>query len=325
MANLSAHEVRDLVIDRMMHGIYPLGSKLPTTLELARETGVHKNTIAKAYHALADLGLITLKQGRGTFVSSLVGPENRKTIATQVQTQIADLLRKARGFGLSEEEIRRTIDEEIMVAYGVNRRHAAFVECNREDVRAAVAEIEAMTGYRLGHLLLEELRSSPDTTTAACTAVFTSLFHIKEVSDLLASTHPSLSVIGVYTHPDEHALGEIAQIEPGSRVAIVCNSEESSRRFANQIATFADVTTTSLVQPSDADVLHIAEEVETIVCSRSRTSQVRSLNLRIPTNSLPFHVSQQSAGRIADALVGFHEDAVRSRDGQLLAAKGVST
>jgi DNA-binding transcriptional regulator YhcF (GntR family) len=322
MANLSARDVRDLIIDRITHGVYPLGSKLPTTLELANETGAHKNTIAKAYHALADLGLITLKQGRGSFVSSLVGPENRKTIAAQVQAQIADLLRKARGLGLTEEELRRMLDEEIVAAYGANRSHAAFVECNSEDVRAAVDEIEAMTGYRLDHLLLDELRSSPAVTTAACTAVFTSLFHIKEVSDLLGPAQPALSVIGVYTQPDEHALGEIARITPGSRVGIVCNSHESSRRFANQIATFADVTTTSLVRPSDADIVRLAGDVETIVCSRSRTAQVRSLNLRVPAIPLPFHVSQQSAGRIADVLAGIHS-AVPSHDGHQ-AVKGVS-
>ncbi|MGH2617396.1 MAG: GntR family transcriptional regulator, partial [Thermomicrobiales bacterium] len=110
MASVTAHDVRDLIIDRITHGIYPLGSKLPTTIELASETGAHRNTIAKAYRALADLGLITLKQGRGTFVSSLVGPENQSAIAVQIQDQIAGLLRKARGLGIPEAELQQTID-----------------------------------------------------------------------------------------------------------------------------------------------------------------------------------------------------------------------
>jgi DNA-binding transcriptional regulator YhcF (GntR family) len=302
MPNLSAHDVRDLIIDRIIHGVYPLGSKLPTSVELASETGAHRNTIAKAYRTLADLGLITLKQGRGSFVSSLVGPENQGAIAVQIQDQIAELLRKARGLGVPEADLRQSIDEQITAFYRANPQRASFVECNMEDARAAVDEIEAMTGYRLVPLILDDLQSSPLTATDGCLAVFTSLFHIKEVSDLLDQTRPELSVVGVYTHPDERALGEIARIRPGSPVGIVCASSEGSRRFANQIATFADVTTTTLVRPVDADILELAKRVEAIVCSRSRASQVQRLRLEIPIIPLPFHVSQQSAGRVAEIL-----------------------
>ena len=322
MANLSAHDVRDLIIDRITQGMYPLGSKLPTTLELANETGAHRNTIAKAYRALAELGLITLKQGRGTFVSSLVGPENQSAIAVQIQDQIAGLLRKARGLGIPEAELRQSIDARIAAAYRVDPLRAAFVECNMEDARAAVNEIEAITGYRLTPLLLDELQASAAAGDGYA-AVFTSLFHIKEVSDLLEVARPGLSVVGVYTHPDERALGEIARIRAGSRVGIVAHSSEGSRRFASQIATFVDVTTTALVRPSHAEIHALAQSVDAIVCSRSRAAQVQSLNLAISVIPLPFHVSQQSASRVGEILVGFRGGA-SPRDNGALAAKGVS-
>ncbi len=323
MASLTAHDVRDLVIDRITHGIYPLGSKLPTTIELAGETGAHRNTIAKAYRALADLGLITLKQGRGTFVSSLVGPENQSAIAVQIHDQIADVLRKARGLGIPETELQQTIDAQIAAVYRVSPQRAAFIECNMEDARAAIEEIEAMTGHRLAPLLLDDVQVSPLAATDDCTAVFTSLFHIKEVSDLLDAARPGLSVIGVYTHPDERALGEIARIRPGSRVGIVCGTSDGGRRFANQIATFADVTTSHLVQPTNAELLQLAEVVDTIVCSRSRASQVHGLNLGVPVIPLPFHVSQQSAGRVLEILADSRE-AAALHDNGLHAETGVS-
>jgi GntR family transcriptional regulator len=322
MPNLSAHDVRDLIIDRITHGVYPLGSKLPTAVELARETGAHRNTIAKAYRALADLELITLKQGRGSFVSSLVGPENQSAIAVQIQDQIADLLRKARGLGIPEADLRQSIDEQITASYRVNPQWAAFVECNMEDARAAVDEIEAMTGYRLVPLLLDDLQSLPSTATDGYAAVFTSLFHIKEVSDLLDQVRPRLSVVGVYTHPDERALGEIARIRPGSRVGIVCASSEGSRRFASQIATFADVTTMTLARSTNVEILELANSVAAIVCSRSRAAQVQSLRLKIPIIPLPFHVSQQSAGRVAEILSGSRGEATPRQNGPL-ALKGV--
>lgn len=324
MSNHSAREVRDLIIDRIAHGVYPLGSKLPTTLELASETGAHKNTVAKAYRALAELGLITLKQGRGTFVASLIGAENRKPISTQIQAQLADLFNKARMLGLTEDALRQAIEEEMTLAYRADPRRAAFVECNPEDVRAAVDEIEAMTGHRLTPLLLDELRSAPHAATSSFNAVFTSLFHIKEVSDLLGPARPGLNVIGIYTHPDEQALSRIARIKPESRVGIVCNSDESSRRFAKQITTFADVTTTSLVHPSNASLRRLAGDVETIVCSRSCASQVQALNLGVPIIPLPFHVSQQSAGRVSEVLAGSPGKVLPGGNGRLQAAEGVS-
>jgi DNA-binding transcriptional regulator YhcF (GntR family) len=150
MRNLSAHDVRDLIIDRITHGIYPLGSKLPTTVELASETGAHRNTIAKAYRALADVGLITLKQGRGSFVSSLVGPENQSAISVQIQGQIAESLRKARGLGIPEAELRQAIDEQITASYRVNLQRAAFVECNLEDASPRAAAPRRLAVVTIG-------------------------------------------------------------------------------------------------------------------------------------------------------------------------------
>ena len=62
---------------------------------------------------------------------------------------MAELLRKARGLGIPEGDLRQSIDEQITASYRVNPQQAVFVECNMEDARAAVDEIEAMTGYRL--------------------------------------------------------------------------------------------------------------------------------------------------------------------------------
>ena len=56
---------------------------------------------------------------------------------------MAELLRKARGLGIPEADLRQSIDEQITASYRVNPQQAVFVECNMEDARAAVDEIEA--------------------------------------------------------------------------------------------------------------------------------------------------------------------------------------
>ena len=117
--------------------------------------------MAKAYRALADLGLITLKQGRGRLSRRSLVPKTRATISCKFRVRSRESLRKARGLGIPEAELRQMIDEQITASYRVNLQRAAFVECNLEDARAAVDEIEAMTGYRLVPLLLDDLQSSP--------------------------------------------------------------------------------------------------------------------------------------------------------------------
>lgn len=302
MGQLSAHAVRDIIIDRLVNDAHPIGSKLPTSRELAAEIGAHRNTVAKAYQQLAELGLVTVRQGRGTYV--VAQPENGKErpVALQLQSTLAELILKARRIGLPEAELRELFDRQISSAYEGKRR-GAFIECNSADVDAAIGEIENLAGHRLSPLLLQQLVRDPAAATAGFDVVFTSLFHVKEVSDRVAPVRPEVDVIGVYTQPDESALNQVARIPPGSRVGIVVSNAEGAHRFANHINTVTMADTRALVLPSDEEIVALAGEVDAFLCSRSRFEQVAQLNLRQPTIELRFHVSRQSAARIAEALV----------------------
>jgi DNA-binding transcriptional regulator YhcF (GntR family) len=303
MRHRAAHDVRDRIIDRLSSGAYALGSQLPPARELALEIGVHRNTVAKAYRDLAELGLVSLKQGRGTYVVALVEANGRPGVVDQVRRAATALAGKARRLGVGEEELRGLIDEQIAAVYHPNPPRAAFVECNREDLVAAIGEIETMAGVRLAPLLLDDLRTAGADAVAAFTVVCTSLFHVKEVSDRLAALRPDVGVIGVYTHPDERALAEIAQIKPGSTVGIVVSNAEGGHRFAGQIAMVATVTATLLVRPTDQQIRALADALDVIVCSRSRQAQVTALALALPVITLPFHVSPLSARRVREELV----------------------
>jgi DNA-binding transcriptional regulator YhcF (GntR family) len=301
MGQLSAHDVRDIIIDRLASGAHPIGSKLPTSRVLAAEVGAHRNTVAKAYQELANLGLVTVRQGRGTYVVAQPENGNERSVALQLQNVMSDVILKARRIGLPEAELRELVAGQINAVYEGTRR-GAFVECNTADVDAAIAEIETLAGHRLSPLLLQRLVRDPEAATAGFDVVFTSLFHVKEVSDCLAPVRPEVDVIGVYTQPDEAALDHLARIPPGSRVGIVVSNAEGARRFANHIHTVTTADTKALVIPSDEQIVELADEVDVFLCSRSRFGQVARLNLPRPAIELQFHVSRQSAARVAEAL-----------------------
>jgi GntR family transcriptional regulator len=53
---------------RIESGEYPAGRALPSRARLEQETGLSRNTIMRSIRVLADEGLVTRRQGWGTFV-----------------------------------------------------------------------------------------------------------------------------------------------------------------------------------------------------------------------------------------------------------------
>jgi DNA-binding transcriptional regulator YhcF (GntR family) len=298
----AAQEIVSYVMDRLASGLYPPGCRLPTSRELAAELGVHRNTVAKAYKSLVDLGLVSSAPGRGTFAAARLDPDNRRLHAQQISERLAEDILRARRSNISEEGLRQTIAQHITTIYHAPPPRGAFVECNIEDLRVAIAEIEQQSGVRLAPLLLDVLAGDPAEVAATYDVVFTSLFHLLEVRELLADPRPRDGVIGIHTQPDERGLAEIAQIEPDARVGIVVSNSDGARRFRAQIQTFTEARAQVLIQPTDEAIRDLAREVDLIVTSRSRAAQIRRLNLAIPLIELSFHISRESANRVMNAL-----------------------
>src|SRR5712691_4669036 len=59
---------------RIESGEYPAGRALPSLARLGQETGLSRNTIMRSIGVLADEGLVTRRQGWGTFV---LAPDQR--------------------------------------------------------------------------------------------------------------------------------------------------------------------------------------------------------------------------------------------------------
>lgn len=61
--------VFNTIIQRIVNGIYPPGSMLPSEFDLGSELGVSQGTARKALIELDHKGIIERRQGRGTFVT----------------------------------------------------------------------------------------------------------------------------------------------------------------------------------------------------------------------------------------------------------------
>ncbi len=56
------------LMESIGRGEPPVGGSLPTALALAERYGVHRHTVRQAFRHLQDIGLVSVEQGRGTFV-----------------------------------------------------------------------------------------------------------------------------------------------------------------------------------------------------------------------------------------------------------------
>lgn len=80
-------QIADLMRQRIARGQWPIGEQLPSLEDLVEEFGVSRVTVRQAMTQLAQAGLVSRQQGRGTFVTAV--PEHRKWL--NVETSLDQL------------------------------------------------------------------------------------------------------------------------------------------------------------------------------------------------------------------------------------------
>ncbi len=99
---------------RIISGIYPLGSKLPSVRDLAQEASVNPNTMQKALAQLEEAGLLTTHRtsGRSVTEDAKMVELAKETIAQEQIEAFLDNMRRL-GFGKAETlaRISRMLEE----------------------------------------------------------------------------------------------------------------------------------------------------------------------------------------------------------------------
>ena len=81
------------------------GDRLPSAREVASALDVNLHTVLRAYQDLRDEGLVTMRRGRGAVLTEMAGQ------LTQIHREVLDLVRRARGLGLSAETLASIVKE----------------------------------------------------------------------------------------------------------------------------------------------------------------------------------------------------------------------
>jgi GntR family transcriptional repressor for pyruvate dehydrogenase complex len=128
-ANKLYEEIADQLKQAILNGQFPPGSRLPSVRELSQQLSVGQATVREALSALKAMGLITIKQGEGTFVNRFDPNEIAKPL------QSITLCTKEDIFGLLE---LRKIIETGTARLAAKRRN----DQDLERMRAALSKME---------------------------------------------------------------------------------------------------------------------------------------------------------------------------------------
>ena len=73
---------------------YPPGHRLPSTRQLAMQTGLHRNTISKVYRQLEMDGVVEAIAGSGIYVRDILLKETLKNLSTQKTKYLNNQIKK---------------------------------------------------------------------------------------------------------------------------------------------------------------------------------------------------------------------------------------
>ncbi len=106
-------QIVDQIKYQVASGALRPGDRLPSVRELARRLPVNQNTALKAYDLLATEGLLSRRQGDGTFVEDTPSALKKSERVRQVSAILAQAAAQAVHFTLSPKELHELLDREI--------------------------------------------------------------------------------------------------------------------------------------------------------------------------------------------------------------------
>ena len=98
-------QVVDQIARLIELGDLPAGEELPPIRTLAERLRVNPNTIARAYMELERAGLVTKRQGAGTYVADRAGSVSKAERVRRIDARIRELLVEANELGLDPDEV----------------------------------------------------------------------------------------------------------------------------------------------------------------------------------------------------------------------------
>lgn len=142
--------------ERILSGEFPVGTQLPTEMEIAQQHQISRGTVRQALNILVNEGLVERVQGRGTFVCSSLSTHDKK-IETSEEKNIGLILCGSTDDELSMDILVGVEQEAKSRGYHLN---FAFAEDNAQQLALDIARMRMHTNgliiFPLSDILYDE-------------------------------------------------------------------------------------------------------------------------------------------------------------------------
>ncbi len=204
---------------------YPPGHRLPSTRQLAMQTGLHRNTISKVYRQLENDGVVEAIAGSGIYVrdqkkqrESRVSPHARHREAKDLDQEVRKCVDGLLNAGCTLQQTRELLTREIDWRLRCGAR--VLVSTPREDIGASMLiaeELEPNLQVPVEVVPMEELESVLQSSNNG--TVVTSRYFLKPLEEL-AKKH-SVRAIAVDLSDFRKELSMLKELRSGSCVGLV--------------------------------------------------------------------------------------------------------
>ncbi|MGB5973310.1 MAG: GntR family transcriptional regulator [Nodosilinea sp.] len=203
---------------------YPPGYRLPSTRQLAMQTGLHRNTISKVYRQLEDAGVVEAMPGSGIYVREQSNTESARPqtmlwaefpqARDVVESGLDELLRQGCSLNQARELFLAEIDWRLRCSARV------LVTAPKQDIGAGelmVRELENALHIPVQLVPLEELDTILAQTRSG--TVVTSRYFMSEAEAIAAPKSVRVIPVDIYDYKTE--LGLLKDLPKGTCLGMV--------------------------------------------------------------------------------------------------------
>ena len=192
-------------------GKFPPGHRLPSTRQLAMQTGLHRNTISKVYRQLEDTGLVEAQAGSGIYVRAkgnegeakqkLPTFDKYRNASNIVKSSLDELLSQGRSLNEAREIFLSEIDWRLRCSARV------LVTAPSNDIgigKLMTKELEQALNISVQLVPLEELEKIIDQISSG--TIVTSRYFIGQAKEIATPKSVRVIPIDIYDYTQEFQL-----------------------------------------------------------------------------------------------------------------------
>ncbi len=302
----TAHELERAILVRIAAGTYAPNSRLPTCEQLAAELGVNKNTVSKAYRALAARGFLRTTAGRGTFVLQrpVKAVQDPSAALTELSSLLALVVQEAKLAGLGREQFQDVVDQITARYYDRATPRVGFVECNRLDATTLSRDLQVGLGVPVEPLLIEDVIADPEQYMSRYDVLAVNLSHLGQLEDGVRFAHGA-DIVGLLVPPDPDSLTQVARLSGGRRLGIVCDIGGTLQTLTGMVGGVnPGLRIVGALASDDRALRRLLKSVDVILATPSATAALNAYQPNVPVIGLSFKVDERSVQQVAQRIAG---------------------